>query len=168
MRPWNTLNMRQPKEAHLRELLFRVSVLLKGLDAALEIAGGIALWMVSPGWIIRLAGLVTQDEIAEDPQDFVANHLRHAVSHFSLGSEHFMAIYLLGHGLVKIFVVVTLLRNKLWAYPVALIVFGGFVVYQIYRFALTGSAGLIALTLVDLIVIWLIWLEYRAMRSHAK
>jgi uncharacterized membrane protein len=97
--------------------------------------------MVSPGWIIRLVGFLTQDEIAEDPHDFVANHLRHAVGHFSLGSEHFMAIYLLGHGIVKIFVVVALLRNKLWTYPAALIVFGGFVVYQIYRFALAGSTG---------------------------
>ena len=98
------------------------------------------------------------------PHDFVANHLRHAASHFSVGSEHFMAIYLLGHGVVKIFVVAALLRNKLWAYPIAIIVFGGFVVYQIYRFALTGSTGLIVLTVVDLIVIWFIWLEYRAVR----
>lgn len=156
--------MRWPKKAHFRELLFRVSVLLKGLDAISEIAGGIALWAVSPGLIIRVVGMLTQDEIVEDPHDFVANHLRHAASQFSLTSEHFMAIYLLGHGIVKIFVVVALLRNKLWAYPVAMIVFGGFVVYQIYRFTFTGSAGLIALTAVDLIVIWLIWLEYRAVR----
>lgn len=155
-------------EAHLRELLFRISVLLKGLDAVLEIAGGIALWAVNPGLIVRVVGLLTQDEIAEDPRDFVANHLRHAASHFSLAGEHFMAIYLLGHGIVKIFVVVALLRNKLWAYPVSLIVFGGFVVYQVYRFTLTGGIGLIALTVFDLIVMWLIWLEYRAARSLVR
>ena len=158
------LKMRQTKEAHLRELLFRVGVLLKGLDGALEIAGGIALWAVSPGSIVRVVGLLTQDEIAEDPHDFVANHLRHAASHFSVGSEHFMAIYLLGHGVAKIFVVAALLKNKLWAYPIALLVFGGFVVYQIYRFTLTGGVGLILLTIIDLIVIWFIWLEYRAVR----
>jgi len=142
--------------------------LLEGLDAALEIAGGIWLWAVNPGWIVRAVGLVTQDEIAEDPHDFVASYLRHATSHFSLGSDHFMAIYLLGHGIIKIFVVVALLRNKLWAYPVAMIVFGGFVVYQAYRFALTGSAGLIVLTVVDSIVIWFIWLEYRTVTSRTK
>ena len=158
--------MRFPKEAHLRELLFRVSVLAKGLDGVLEIAGGIALWAVSQGWIVRAVGFLTQDEIAEDPHDLVANYLRHAARHFSLGSEHFMAIYLLGHGVVKIFVVVALLRNKLWAYPIAIVVFSGFVAYQIYRFALTGGAGLIALTIIDLIVIWFIWLEYRAVRSR--
>ena len=160
--------MRFPKEARLRELLFRVSILLKGLDAILEIAGGIALWAASPGLIVRVVGLLTQDEIAEDPRDFVANHLRHAASHFSLANEHLMAIYLLGHGIVKIFVVVALLRNKLWAYPVALIVFGAFVIYQVYRFTLTGGIGLIALIVFDLIVMWFIWLEYRAVKSLAR
>lgn len=134
----------------------------------MEVAGGVALWAVSPGLIVRVVGLLTQDEIAEDPHDFVANHLRHAASHFSLASEHFMAIYLLGHGIVKIFIVVALLRNKLWAYPVAMIVFGGFVVYQVYRFTLAGSVGLVVLTVFDLIVMWLIWLEYRAATSLAR
>lgn len=120
------MNMRRIRKPHLRELLFRVSVLLKGLDGALEIAGGIALWAVSPEWIVRVVGWLTQDEIAEDPHDPVANYLRHATHHFTLGTEHFMAIYLLGHGTVKLFVVGSLLRNKRWAYPVALVVFGGF------------------------------------------
>jgi uncharacterized membrane protein len=61
------MNMRKIKEAQLRELLFRISVLLKGLDAALEIAGGIALWVVSPGLIIRGVGLLTQDESPKIP-----------------------------------------------------------------------------------------------------
>ena len=109
--------MRRPEESQLRELMFRVSEFLKGFDGALETVGGIALWVVSPGLIVRAVGLLTQGEIAEDPHDIVANYLRHASGHFSLLREHFMATYLLGHGFVKIFVVVALLRNKLWAYP---------------------------------------------------
>lgn len=163
--PRNDLNMRRSGKVHLREVLFRVSVMLKGLDAGLEIAGGIALWAVSPGLIVRVVGLLTQDEIAQDPRDLVANYLRHAVSRFSLASEHFVAIYLLAHGIVKI-VVVALLKNKLWAYPVAMIVFGGFILYQFYRFTVAGGAGLIALSVFDLLVIWLIWLEYRALKSR--
>jgi uncharacterized membrane protein len=139
---------------------------LKGLDALLEIVGGIAAWMVSPGLIVRVVGFLTQDEIREDPHDLVANYLRHAASRFTLGSEHFLAVYLLGHGIVKLFVVLALLKNKLWGFPVALTVFGGFVVYQVYRITLTGGIGLIALTVVDLIVMWFIWLEYRAVKEH--
>ncbi len=152
--------------ARLRELLFRLSVVLKGLDAVIEIAGAIALWVVSPAFIVSVVHFLTQDEIAEDPHDLVANWLRHAAARFSLSSEHFMAIYLLAHGLIKIVMVVALLRNRLWAYPVAIFVFAGFIAYQLYRYTFTGAVGLILLSAFDLFLIGLIWLEYRAQRRH--
>jgi uncharacterized membrane protein len=153
-------------KAYLRGLLFRIGVVLKGLDGVLEIAGGIALWFVSPGLITRVVWMLTQGEIMEDPHDLVANYLRHAVRRFSIGSEHFLALYLLGHGVVKIFIVAALLRNKLWAYPLGMVVFGGYVVYQLYLFTWNGSMGLIVLSILDLILIGLVWLEYRAVKSH--
>ncbi len=156
------------QKAALREFLFRTSVILKGLDSLLEIVGGIALWIVSPSFVLRLTAILTQDEIAEDPHDLVANYLRHAAGRLSFSGQHFMAIYLLSHGVVKMFAVIALLRNKLWGYPLSIVVFGGFILYQIYRFTLTGGFGLVVLTVFDLIVIWLIWLEYRAVKSHAK
>jgi uncharacterized membrane protein len=79
-----------------------------------------------------------------------------------------MAIYLLSHGIVKMLAVVALLKNKLWGYPLSVVIFGGVIVYQIYRFTLTGGIGLIALTVFDLVVICLIWLEYRAVKSGHK
>jgi uncharacterized membrane protein len=66
---------------HLRERLFRISVLLKGLNGALEIVGGVALFAVSPAFILRTVALLTQDEIAEDPRDLIANYLRRAANH---------------------------------------------------------------------------------------
>lgn len=158
--------MKNLRTAQVREFLFRASISLKGLNALVEIIGGIVLWMVSPASIVRLVAFLTQDEIAEDPRDLLANYLRHAATGLSVGSEHFVAIYLFSHGVVKMFAVVALLKNKLWGYPLSIVVFGGFIVYQIYRFTLTGGIGLIALTVFDLIVIWLIWLEYRAVRSR--
>jgi len=149
------------RSRNTRETLFRVGVILKGFDGVLELAGGIALWLVSPGLIIHWVGIITQDEVARNRHDFIAHHLRLALGSLVSG-RHFLALYLLAHGLVKIFVVIALLRNRFWAYPVAIAVFGGFIVYQVYRFTLTGSAGLILLSSFDLIVICLIWMEYRA------
>ena len=154
------------KASSVRRRLFRVSVMLKGLDALLEIVGGIVLWLLRPELIVRVIGLLTQDEISEDRRDIVANYLRDLAGRFSPSTQHFMAIYLLAHGIVKIFVVAALVKNKLWAYPLAIIVFGGFIVYQLYRFTIAGGAGLIALSVFDLVVILLIWLEYRAMRMR--
>jgi uncharacterized membrane protein len=160
--------MRQYNRAYLREVFFRTSVLLKGLDALLEIIAGVAIWILNPAQIVRLTTLLTHDELSEDPHDVVANYLRHAAGRLSLSSEHFMALYLLSHGIVKLFAVVALLKNRLWGYPLSIVVFGGFVIYQIYRFTLTGAIGLIALTIFDLVVIWLIWLEYRAVRAREQ
>jgi uncharacterized membrane protein len=161
-------NMNSLGSRELRERLFRISVLLKGLNGALEIVGGVALFAVSPAFILRAVALLTQDEIAEDPRDIVANSLRRAASHLSPASEHFAAIYLLIHGVVKIGLVGALLKHELWAYPVAVLVFGAFIVYQLYRFTFTHGLGLIALSLFDFVVIWLIYLEYRALKRGAR
>jgi uncharacterized membrane protein len=156
--------MESDEKAHLRERLFRVSVLLKGLHAGMEVVAGAALFAISPDVILRVVALLTQDELTEDPHDRIANYLLNAAKHLSIGSEHFAAIYLLGHGVVKIGLVIALLKDKRWAYPLAIIVFGAFILYQLYRFTFTHGLGLIALSLFDIVVIWLIWLEYRALQ----
>lgn len=153
-------------KSRIRELLFRYSVLLKGLNAAFEIAGGIALWFISPQQIVYWAKLLTHNELVEDPRDLISNYLRHAASHISIAGEHFIVLYLLAHGVIKMVLVVALLGNKLWGYPAAIAVFGGFITYQVYLLALYGGLGLIALTIFDAVVIVLIWLEYRALTRH--
>ncbi|MGH9435773.1 MAG: DUF2127 domain-containing protein, partial [Terriglobia bacterium] len=67
--------MNNATRAHLRELFFRVTVWLKGLDAILEIVGGIGLLLVSPAVILRVVAFLTQDELAEDPRDLVAHYV---------------------------------------------------------------------------------------------
>ena len=62
--------------------------------------------------------------------------------------------------------VIALLKNRLWAYPVSLAVLGLFVVYQLYRFSHTHGVGLILLSAFDVVVLGLIWHEYRLVRRH--
>lgn len=150
---------------HLRDSLFHIGILLKGLDGALEVIGAIALWVMSPGRLIRIVYLLTQSEIAKDPHDRIATHLRHAAANFSFSTEHFMSFYLFGHGIVKLFLVVALLKRQVWAFPTSIVIFGGFVLYEIYRFTLTHSIGLILFAAIDMAVIWFIWVEYRSMRK---
>ena len=152
-------------KAHLRDLFFRTSVILKGLDGAIEVIGALVLWVMSPGRIIHLVYLLTQQEINKDPQDLIATHLRHAAANFTFATEHFMSFYLFGHGIVKLLLVVALLKQQVWAFPTSIVIFSGFVFYQIYRFTLTHSISLIVLTVIDLVVIWFVWLEYRSMRA---
>jgi len=148
--------------------LFEISVLLKGAHAIIEIVSGAALYLISTDAILNLAKMATQDELIEDPKDFIATHLLGAAQHFSMESKSFYAFYLLSHGLIKLLLVVGLLRNQLWSYPASLVAMGLFIVYQLYRFSYTHSLGLIALTVFDLLVIALIWHEWRIVRrAHA-
>ena len=123
---------------------------------------------VSTGAIVALVNRLTQEELIEDPHDFVATHLLVLAQNFSVSSQHFYAFYLLSHGLVKIFLVIGLLANKLWSYPASLAVMSVFILYQLYRFFYTRSLGLIVLTVFDLIVMVLIWHEYRLLRRHSS
>ena len=146
--------------------VFEVSVLLKGAHALIECIGGLVLAFVSTSAIQNMVNSFTQDELIEDPNDFVATHLFRLAQNFTVSTQHFYAFYLLSHGVIKVFLVIGLLRNKLWAYPASLVVLGLFIVYQLYRFSYTNSFGLIVLTIFDVFVMGLIWHEYRLVRRH--
>lgn len=146
--------------------IFRVSVLLKGVHALLECVGGIALALISTDAIVAFVNRLTQEDLIEDRNDFVATHLLTFAQNFSVETEHFYAFYLLSHGLVKLALLIGLLRGKLWSYPASLVVLGLFIAYQLYRFFYTHSAGLIVLTVFDIVVMGLIWHEYRLVRRH--
>lgn len=144
--------------------IFEASVLLKGLHALIEIGGGVALYLVSTDTVAQLVKLATQEELIEDPNDYVATHLLAMAQQSSVASKSFYAFYLLSHGLIKLVLVIGLLRNRMWSYPVSLVAIGAFIVYQLYRFSHTHSFGLIALTVFDLVVIALIWHEWHVRR----
>lgn len=144
--------------------LFQLSVLLKGAHSAIEIIGGIALYLVTTDMVVALVKAATQEELIEDPNDFVASHLLAMAQQFSISSKSFYAFYLLSHGVVKLLLVIGLLKNQLWSYPASLVALVAFVTYQTYRFSFTHSIGLIVLTVFDLVVMALILHEWRMRR----
>lgn len=152
------------KEKDIR-ILFRIGIILKGLHAILEIVGGALLLFVTTDLVVFMIKIVTFTELTEDPGDVIANYLRHGAEAFAIGGKTFVALYLLSHGIVRLFLAVALLRNKTWAYPTSLVVFGALIVYQLYRFTHTHSWVLLAISVIDAVVLWLIWHEYQIVRS---
>ena len=114
-------------------------------------------------WVSQHALLdLVQAELAKDPRDLVANYLLHLAQNLSIGAQRFTASFLLSHGVVKLWLIIGLLRQKLWYYPLAAAVFGLFIVYQ---YSFTNSLWLLVLSAVDVAVIALTWHEYRYLRS---
>jgi uncharacterized membrane protein len=146
--------------------IFDISVALKGAHALIEILGGLALYLVSTETIVGIINRYSQDQLVEDPHDFIATHLLKFAEGFSVEKHDFYAFYLLSHGLVKLIVVAGLLREKLWAYPASFVVFGAFIAYQLYRYSYTHDVSLILLSIFDLFVIALAVHEYRLVKHH--
>lgn len=145
--------------------VFEVGIVLKAVHGIIECVSGIVLYLVSTTTIIGLVQSITQSELVEDPKDVVANYLLTMAHGFSLSTKSFYAFYLLSHGIVKLALAAGLLANRLWAYPASLIVLALFIVYQVYRFSYTYAPGLVVLTVFDIVIIWLVWHEYRIMRQ---
>lgn len=149
-------------------LVFVWGLVFKGVFAAAEVVTGVGAFLVSQPLAMRIARALTREELSEDPHDLVANYLIRSAEHFSGSAAHFLGIYLASHGIVKLALILALLLKKLWAYPVALMVFGAFIVYQVYRYTTTHAPSLILLTAVDLAVIALTWHEYRYMTAGSE
>jgi uncharacterized membrane protein len=146
--------------------VFEVGIIGKGLNGAAELVGGLLLLLVSRQTLHSLVVRITQGELSEDPRDFIATHLLHTANGLTGNAVIFGALYLLTHGIVKVVLVVALLLNKLWAYPWMIVVLLLFISYQLYRIALDPTAGMIGLTVFDLIIVVLTWREYRHQRRN--
>jgi len=146
-------------------VLFDISVISKGIDGVLEIVGGALLFLVSPIRVYNVVRILTQHELSEDSHDLVATYLLNSTQHLSGGAQVFGAMYLLWHGVVKVALVTALLLKQRWAYPAAILAFLLFLAYQLYRYSHTHSPELLVLSVVDVVVIVLTWLEYKRLRT---
>lgn len=147
--------------------LFNISIIAKGVDGVLETIGGILLFFISPRQIHSIIQRITQHELSKDHRDIIASYLLNSTSHLTKGVTTFAAMYLLWHGVVKIGLVAALMLKLKWAYPAAIAAFTIFLVYQMYRYSHTHSPELLVLSVLDVLVIILTWLEYKRLQiSH--
>jgi uncharacterized membrane protein len=146
------------------QIAFDIGIFFKGVDGVLEIVGGLLLFVVRPETITGIVTTLTQHELSEDPHDIIASQLAQLVQEFSASAQVFAGVYLLSHGVIKVVLVASLFREQLWAYPAAIVVFTVFIGYQLYRYALEPSTSMIVLSVLDVIVIVLTWLEYRRLQ----
>ena len=147
--------------------LFEASLAIKAVLCAAEALAGLGLLLAPNPLIARLVFWLTHFEIAEDPGDTMATWTMRAVEQFPIGTQHFYAVYLLAHGGLKLVMVYLLWRKVVWAYPAAMVVLGGFVIYQTLEFLHAGSPFLLLLALFDLVMIGLVWQEWRALRGKS-
>lgn len=146
--------------------LFLTSVWIKGAAGLLETAAGFLLLLGSLRAFNNLVIFLTAPELSEDPRDWIATTLIGVVAQLSPDAKLWASAYLIIHGAIKLFLVAGLLLQKLWAYPLSLWLLATFIAYQCYRYLHTHSIWLVLITIVDLIVMLLIWREYQLHRLN--
>ncbi|MDQ2988171.1 MAG: DUF2127 domain-containing protein [Pseudomonadota bacterium] len=140
---------------------FKASLFFKAAFALAEIVASVFAYVATKKFVVDLVQSITAAELTEDPRDFVATNLFRAAQEMSMNSQYFVAAYLLTHGVVKLWLIRGLWQKKLGYYPAAIMVFGFFIVYQMYRYSVAPSLPLLLITILDIAVIGLTWIEYK-------
>jgi len=156
--------MKQTTSARRLHWLFELAIFVKGVDGALETIGGLLILFVPLHSLDSVVRWLVAHELSES-HDWLANAAEHLLDSLSFDTKQFASIYLVGHGLVKIFLVYALWREKLWAFPAALWFLALFIIYQLYRFTHSHSTALLIFALLDMCVSWFIWREYLARKA---
>jgi uncharacterized membrane protein len=151
-------------EAVKGERLFRFALFLKGVDGATELVGAVVLLLLPAVDVQQLVADILARDLLGPPDGFLARHLVTGTAEFASGNRTFVVLYLALHGIVKLALVAALLRHYLPAYPLAVVVLGVFVGYEVYRAAITHSVLLPFLAALDVLVIVLVIREYRALK----
>jgi uncharacterized membrane protein len=154
--------MKKDQEVYL---LFKWSILLKGIISLFEILVGVVVLFIPASFFTSFADTLTRGELTEEPTSFIANHILSSGHSLTAVGGTFIALYLISRGAIKLGLIVALLKNKLWAYPWSLAVLSFFVAYQIYEITKTYSLAIIAITAFDFIVMYFIWKEYNIVKE---
>ncbi|MFR9801982.1 DUF2127 domain-containing protein [Pseudonocardia sp. RS010] len=150
------------------ERLFRIALLVKGIDGVTELVGAVVLIAVSGAAVHRLVAEVLAHDLLGPPDGTLARHFVAGTTEFVSGDRTFAVLYLALHGVVKLALVVALLRKWLPAYPVAIAVLLVFVGYEVARAVHTGSLVLPFLAVLDLAITVLVIREYRMLRRERR
>jgi uncharacterized membrane protein len=146
------------------DIVYRLGLALKGVDGTLEVLAGLALWLL-PDALHRLIAPLAVTEAGPHPvRNLVAYWFGRADHELVAGHHLFAIVFLLLHGVVKLVLVYCLLRGFHWIYPWALAALGAFALYQAWVLVTTPTVGMALLTALDLVIIWLVWREWRVVR----
>ena len=149
--------------------VFQIGLILKGANAIIELAGGAVLLYFPTGAIRDLVSRVFASIPILSTNSLVKNLVIAFNNHLTPDGQAFGAWYLLSHGIIKIMVVICLLRGWFWAYPVGIVVFIGFMVFQTWEYFIGSHSWMfLALDAFDAFLIWLTILEWRHFKMTSQ
>lgn len=139
--------------------LFLGGILLKGAFALSELISGMFVYF-GGGFLLQFFITLSKAELAVNPDNRLALEAIRMSEHIDLHAEHFIALYLLVRGLIKLILIYGLLKEKIQYYIFSIVIFGIFIAYELYRLVFHFSPWLIGLIMFDSAIVSLITYEY--------
>ena len=145
--------------------LYAVGVSIKGVDGVIELIAGLLLW-ISPTLVHTVLTGVAGEAGEGNSAVFrwVAQYVARMDTDLAQSGLAFLTVFLITHGAVKVALVYCLLRKWHRAYPSALVILTAFLVYQLYAFVRTPTLGMGLFTVLDCVIIVLVYKEYRELK----
>lgn len=148
-----------------REQLFVIGMWWRIVYGVLRIFFALALLRVVGKPFIDVLAPLMQHELHQDPNDFLLSHLTSLLISHPFNITYFAAVYFLFWGVVDIVLSYNLLKHNLWAFPISMLLIGGFLVYEIFRFSHTHSPFLFSVMCLDAFILWLVYREYKKLHQ---
>lgn len=148
--------------------LFQIAVILKGINGVLEIIGGTALLLVGSHRINTFLDMLTSGQLEDSPHSLLLKLLTHNGITRHVPPVSFAVMYLLVNGIAKIAIVTALMKRKRKVFPYAIAFLTIFVIYGLARLVTHHSIALAIAMAIDIVVIALIWREYKALDAEEK
>lgn len=150
------------------DILFYIGMWWRILYGFLRIGLSLVLFRLVGSPLADVFYGLLKHELVEDQSDLLVRITGSFFGHFHFTVTYFTIAYLVFWGVVDIILSASLLKRKLWAFPVSICLIGIFVLYEIYRFSHTHSLVLLGLIFFDIFLIWLIAKEYRRQEARIK
>lgn len=160
------MSIRFAKPSQWFEMLYKMSIGVKGVDGLVELVAGLLL-AFSPGVLHAVLSGIAGEAGGHPGQvhHFVAEHIARLDDDLVKSGLGFLVFFLIGHGIVKLALVYCLLKHIVRAYPWALGVLVLFLVYQLYVLVQDiSSIGMWLVTLLDALIIWFVYEEYKKLK----
>lgn len=147
--------------------LYVVTIIVKGFDGLVELVAGLTL-LIAPGLLHHiLSYLFGRANVSHGHfMHFVAENIARIDGDLAKGGLAVVILFLITHGVVKLALVYALFRKLLWAYPYALAILGLFFLYQLYLCIIQPTVGMILFTLLDALIISVVWGEWQKLKNE--
>jgi uncharacterized membrane protein len=142
------------------DALFRVGMIWRIVYGVARVIFGLMLLRVVGSSFSDLFYRLMAHELVNDPHDLALRIGRVVVEHQSFTVTYFLTAYLIFWGAIDVVLSISLLKEKLWAFPVSVYLICVFVLYEIFRFTHTRSFILAYIIVFDMVLVWLIRKEY--------